>query len=72
MAETFYKTESYDTGHTQFGGLIHPSDFNTGYRGKDNTNGSAIANRIASDQKFDMQCRKLILDKKYYGGKKNA
>lgn len=64
MAETFYRTKSYDMEHTQFGGLIYPSDFNTDYRGKDNTNGSTIANRIAYDQRLDQQWRKLILNRK--------
>lgn len=58
MTETFYRTGSYKVDHTTFGGLICPSDFNTDYRGKDNTNGSPIAKRIASDDKFDQQCRK--------------
>ena len=58
MADTLYKTNSYDTNHTQFGGYVYSSDFNTDYRGKDNTNGSTIANRIAHDQQFDKQCRK--------------
>lgn len=72
MAETFYRTGIYDKEHTQFGGLIYPSDFNTDYRGKDNINGSAIAGRIISDQQFDEQCRKNILNKQIYGGNKNA
>lgn len=39
----------YKTDYTKFGGLIYPSDFNTDYRGKDNTNGSTIARRIEGD-----------------------
>lgn len=60
MTGTFNKNKYgiYDVDHTKFGGLIYPSDFNTDYRGKDNTNGSQIASRIASDCQFDKQCRK--------------
>lgn len=39
----------YEADHTKFGGLIFPSDFNTDYRGKNNTNGSQIAIRIEAD-----------------------
>ncbi|MCM1120388.1 MAG: hypothetical protein NC543_13625 [bacterium] len=48
----------YRADHSTFGGLIYPSDFNTDHRGKQTKNGSAIARRIVSDQKFDLQCRK--------------
>lgn len=48
----------YETDHTKFGGIIYPSDYNTDNRGKNNTNGSPIAHRIANDSKFDKQCRK--------------
>lgn len=58
MTGTFYRTGTYEVNHTTFGGIICSSDFNTDYRGKDNTNGSPIAKRIASDEKFDQQCRK--------------
>lgn len=57
MPETFYRTRNYKVDHTTFGGIIYPSDFNTDYRGKDNTNGSFIAQRIISDWKFDKQCK---------------
>lgn len=63
MTETFYRTRNYKPDHTKFGGKITLSDFNTDYRGKDNTNGSTIANRIANDRKFDEQCRKNMLTK---------
>ena len=72
MTEKFNTTKTYKTNCTQFGGIIYLSDFNTDYRGKDNTNGSAIANRIAQDKKFDEQCRKNILSNSKYGGNKNA
>lgn len=70
MAETFNRYMIRETDHTKFGGIIYPSDFNTDYRGKDNTHGSTIASRIISDKKFDEQCRKNILGKKN-GGNKN-
>ncbi len=56
----FYRTGNYNVDHSTFGGLIFQSDFETDYRGKDNNNGSAIAQRIVSDLKFDEQCRKNI------------
>ena len=65
------KLYGVDPNHTQFGGFIYNSDFNTDYRGKVNTNGSTIASRIASDQRFDEQCRKNIENRKN-GGNKNA
>lgn len=58
MTGTTNRYGIYEVDHTKFGGLIFPSDFNTDYRGKDNTNGSTIAQRIISDKKFDKQCRK--------------
>lgn len=62
MTEKFNTVKLYGLNpyHTQFGGYIYASDFNTDYRGKDNINGSSIANRIFCDQKFDEQCRKNI------------
>ena len=57
MSETFYRTGNYKVDHTQFGGLIYPSDFNTDFRGKDNIHGSPIAKRIEKDNQFDKQCR---------------
>lgn len=60
----------YEVDHTKFGGLIYPSDFDTNYRGKDNTYGSSIAMRIISDRKFDDQCKKnkeCIRRNKQYG-----
>lgn len=58
MTERIYNIKNYETDHTTFGGLIYSSDFNTDYRGKNNTKGSPIANRIASDRQFDKQCKK--------------
>ncbi len=48
----------YEVDHTKFGGLIYTSDFNTDCRGKDNSNGSLIAQRIERDKRFDEQCRR--------------
>lgn len=56
------KVKIHKVDHTQFGGIIFISDFNTDYRGKDNLNGSTIAKRIAYDQKFDKQCKADTLD----------
>lgn len=53
MTGTINKYEVYEVDHTTFGGIIYSSDFNTDYRGKNNTNGSLIAQRIAADQRFD-------------------
>lgn len=72
MADTFYKTGRYKVDHTQFGGIILPSDFNTDYRGKNNTNGSTIAKRIIGDQQFDKQCRKNKVNQQNYGGKEKC
>lgn len=47
------KTEIFDKEHVHLGGKIYQSDFNTEYRGKNNTNGSAIAARIAADFKWE-------------------
>lgn len=58
MTELFNNKQKYEVDHTKFGGIIYPSDFNTDYRGKDNTNGSTIASRIAQDNNFDKLCRK--------------
>lgn len=54
---------TYEVDHTKFGGIISLSDFNTDYRGKDNTYGSPIANRIVKDNQLDNQWRK---NKKIY------
>ena len=42
-------TDIFDKEHIHYGGVIYISDFNTDYRGKNNTNGSSIAARIESD-----------------------
>lgn len=61
MTKKLYKTETFDKKHIHFGGIIYPSDFNTDYRGKDNTNGSTIASRIESDFRWE----KKLLNRKY-------
>lgn len=47
------KTKIFDKEHIHLGGKIYQSDFNTEYRGKNNTNGSTIASRIAADFKWE-------------------
>ena len=61
MTRNYNTTETFDKEHIHFGGKIYPSDFNTDYRGKDNTNGSSIAARIESDFRWE---RKLLNNKK--------
>lgn len=58
MTGTTNRYGIYKVDHTKFGGVIYPSDFNTDYKGKDNSNGSIIASRIEKDKRFDEQCRK--------------
>lgn len=69
MTEIFNKYEIREIDHTKFGGYIYLSDFNTNCREKNNTHGSTIASRIASDNQFDKQCKKnainLERDKQY-------
>ena len=74
MTETFCKTGIYKVDRSKFGGLIHPSDYSTDYRGKDNTRGSAIAQRIISDRNFDYRCKKNIemKNRQRSGGTHNA
>ena len=50
MTQKINKYGIYEVDRTKFGGLIKLSDFNTDYRGKDNTNGSTIASRIEADK----------------------
>ena len=63
----YYTTEIFDREHIHFGGLIYSSDFNTDYRGKDNTHGSIIASRIESDFKRE----KNTLGKNYNNYRRN-
>lgn len=55
----------YEVDHTKFGGIIYQSDFNTDYRGKDNTNGSQIANRIEADRRREEKLWKKERVKSY-------
>lgn len=59
MTGTFIKTERFDKEHIHLGGKIYQSDFNTDYRGKDNTNGSSIASRIAADFQWEKKMLKI-------------
>ncbi len=60
MAKNLQRTISSDNHFNPgtFGGIIYPSDFHTDYPVKVRTQGSVIAQRIISDQKFDEQCRR--------------
>lgn len=49
---------THEEFHKNFGGIIYQSDFNTDYRGKDNTNGSTIAARIESDHRREIKLRR--------------
>jgi len=60
MTGTIYRTGRHEIDHLTFGGEIFSSDFNTDYRGKNNTNGSTIASRIVNDWIFDKRCQKNI------------
>lgn len=73
MTNYYYKTiTKTHKDPTRFGGIILQSDFETDYRGKDNINGSIIAQRILSDEKFDNQCRKNILQLRNQGNYKKG
>lgn len=52
MTETFYKTETYDVTHAEFGGTICASDFNR------RTTLAEAAKRILAEKRFDQQCQK--------------
>lgn len=68
MTETKTTTRNHNTlhiptreeFHRNFGGIIYQFDFNTYYRGKDNTNGSIIAARIESDHRYFAKLRKEV------------
>lgn len=48
-----FKTKRFDKEHRHYGGLIHPSDFNTNYRNIDNK--YLIVSRIISDMKWEQE-----------------
>lgn len=52
MPETYYRTGSYKVDHSTFGGVILPSDYDTGHSGSRN-----MATRIKAAQNFDNWCR---------------
>lgn len=53
MSNNRYITETVDKEHIHFGGIIYSSDYVTDYRSRNNTNGSSIASRIASDFRWE-------------------
>ncbi len=57
---TDLRTETFDKEHIHFGGVIYSSDFNTDYRGNDNTNGSTIASRIESDFRREKKMKEAL------------
>ena len=59
MQKAYNRQSIMQTGHTTFGGIIYPSDFNTESRGKPHMNGSLTANRIAQDFRFDEEYKKI-------------
>ena len=75
MKENLHQTISPNNFSPRtFGGLISSSDYNTDYRGKDNTRGSQIAKRIISDRNFDYRCKRNmeLNNREKTGGIKNA
>lgn len=61
MTNYYYKTMTKThKDPTKFSGIIYPTDFETDYRGNDNTHGSVIASRIAKDWRFDLNCKKNL------------
>ena len=67
MTGKLNKTEIFDKEHFHLGGKIYQSDFNTDYRGNDNTNGSAIASRIATDFQWEKKILEIKERNKWYG-----
>lgn len=61
MTNYYYKTiTKTHKDPTRFSGIIYPTDFETDYRGNDNTHGSVIASRIAKDWRFDLNCKRNL------------
>jgi len=48
----FYETENFNANHSTFGGIISNYDFDG------HSTMTDIASKIASDSRFDEQCRK--------------
>ena len=62
MTNYYYKTMTKThKDPTKFSGLITVEDFQTDYRGRDNSHGSTIAHRIAMDWKFDQKCKENLI-----------
>lgn len=59
MTDISYRIENYKPDHSTFGGIINETDFYTGVSGQRNKY-SPIAQKIASDHKFDKECEKNI------------
>ena len=72
MKNQFYDIRVNMTNHRKFGGLIYESDFCTKLKKESNRNGSSIAQRIASDMKFDEQCKRNMKTKRKAEEFKNA
>lgn len=69
MTNRNYYTETYKPDHTKYGGRIYNYDFDTDYRREPGEReGSDIAKRIATDMKFDEQCKRNLINKKHGHG----
>lgn len=64
MTETYYRTGNYKVDHTTFGGELTLFDFE-GHRTLSN-----MAEKIASDLRFDETCRKIWENNKRMKGAK--
>lgn len=58
MTKNISRADDHRDCRNTFGGIIFPSDFNTGGRESNRTRGSQIAQRIISDRIFDDSCKK--------------
>lgn len=56
---TFYKTETYDKEHNHFGGTVYESDFRY-------ASVSDIAQRIASDLRWEASLKKRMISEENY------
>lgn len=52
MPETYYRTGNCKVDHSTFGGVILPSDYDTGHSGSKD-----MATRIVAAWKFDNWCK---------------
>ena len=60
MPNAFYRTGRCTINHNEFGGTIYSSDFTTFNSLAD------VADRIASDRKFNIQCQRIAENRKCY------